>query len=78
MIHNCCRVNLNLVLQFVLGLACKMKLHSAGLLRKSLSDEWHRFAASTSIHGLKFVMDKQGNAFSRYCGIDAHPGFFVA
>lgn len=40
-----------------------MKTHI--LLFRALKLVWYQFAEITSIHGLKFIMDKQGNMFTR-------------
>lgn len=40
-----------------------MKTHV--LLFRALKLVWYQFAEMTSIHGLKFIMDKQGNVFTK-------------
>lgn len=64
------QVTIRLVLQSMLGRTSNMKQILSVTLLKSLREVWYRFANVTSIHGLKFVMDKQGNACSRYVWID--------
>lgn len=41
-------------------------MKSLHLLSRALKEICHEFAEMSSIHGLKFIMDKQGNAFTRY------------
>lgn len=40
-------------------------MRSLGTFCKALKIVWNQFAETTGIHGIKFIMDEQGNFISR-------------